>query len=307
MESFQFELVERELGHKIGAGLTSESRRLFHGRGRLFEGFEHLCIDWFDPALVVTLFADLGSEWESALTERLSLYLNDQQSLYIQRRYADTARRHYEHVSGPTLSCLSARRSDLKFALQLNNQNIGYFLDIEPARCWLERHVKGMRVLNLFSYTCSFSVLATASGAKSVLNMDLSSTSLSVGRESYKLNGLALDGVRFFANDILKSWSRLKRFGPYDIVIVDPPSFQKGSFVASKDYHKVTKRMAQLTSDSARVLLCLNAPEVKSEAFKFQLEESLSGFQFEEKLDLSEDFENADPDRGLKMFVYKKC
>jgi 23S rRNA (cytosine1962-C5)-methyltransferase len=41
-------------------------------------------------------------------------------------------------------------------------------------------------------------------------------------------------GATFLAHDIFKQLGQDHRAGPYGLVIVDPPSYQKGSFVATK-------------------------------------------------------------------------
>ena len=38
--------------------LPNESRRLMHGRGGFFEGWEHVAIDWFTPVILVTFYAE---------------------------------------------------------------------------------------------------------------------------------------------------------------------------------------------------------------------------------------------------------
>jgi hypothetical protein len=48
---------------------------------------------------------------------------------------------------------------------------------------------RGKRVLNLFSFTCAFSVAALAGGAHSVVNIDLSRPALALGRENQNANG----------------------------------------------------------------------------------------------------------------------
>ena len=297
----EFSIIAEQLDQVV---LNHQSRRLFHGRGGCYAGLEHVCIDWFEPALVVSLFSDHGRDYEQSLIDWLRKRYGDVVTIYLQQRYQ--ARPRYEHVSGPKLDNLFARRNKLRFNLHLGYQNIGYFLDIEPARLWLEKNALGKKVLNLFSYTCSFSLIATAAGAKSVLNMDLSSNSLNIGRQSYRASGLSLDDVKFFANDILKSWSRLKRYGPYDLVIIDPPSFQKGSFIESKDYEKVLRRMSQLTSPDAKVLCCLNSPKVGPKAFQSRINQYLHAFSCAEHLQASDDFPTKDPSSALKMFVYHK-
>ena len=66
--------------------------------------------------------------------------------------------------------------------------------------------------------------------------------------------------------DIFKSYNRLKKYGPYQLIICDPPSFQKGSVNIQRDYKKIISRIPQLASDGADLLLCLNSPEL-DEAF----------------------------------------
>ncbi|WP_370981456.1 class I SAM-dependent methyltransferase [Agaribacterium sp. ZY112] len=284
-----------------GRRRSLDSCRLFHGRGQCYPGLEQVLLDYYEPALVLTLFSPLQVEDELLV---LLQGLFPEAPIYLQCRYE--AQPRYVCVYGQALSELYARRGSQRFLLNLDQQNIGFFLDAEYARQWLESRAKDKSVLNLFSYTCSFSIVASAAGASSALNMDLSSRSLSLGRHNYRLNGIAEQQVRFYANDIMKSWSRLKRFGPYDLVVCDPPSFQKGSFVATKDYKKLLRRMDSLTTSSAELLLCLNSPEIRFTEFKALCDSELECFDFVERLGLHPDFPDADSERALKLLVYKK-
>jgi len=287
--------------------IGEHSQRLFHGRGRVYPGLEHVTVDYFSPALLITFYKDEGQEKECAVIECVKQCLQsaceNEKPLLVQQRWQQRPR--FDWVSGECED-LCARRGELTFNLSLNHQNIGYFLDIEPARFWLEEQCKNKSVLNLFSYTCIFSAVAMAAGASSVVNMDLSSPSLAMGRDNHRRNGLSLDNVKFYANDIFKSWSRLKRNGPYDIVVIDPPSYQKGSFIAQKDYIKVLRRMRSLLTDGGYVLACLNAPEICADEFNDWLTEGLQGFTFIRQLPSNTDFPDADPQRALKLFVYQQ-
>lgn len=282
-----------------------QSRRLFHGRGQTYPGWESVTIDIFYPAIVITLFDKKAETQLTALIHELKRMLPPVQAFYCQRRFL--LKPVFELVAGERIEALYARRDELMFRLQLDQQNIGFFLDIEPARYWLHKHAQSKRVLNLFSYTCVFSVIAMASGAASVLNMDMSSRSLNVGRENHRINDVPLDHVHFFANDIFKSWSRLRRFGPYDVVIIDPPSYQKGSFIAHKDYGKVLRRMTELCADQAQVLVCLNSPEVEYATFKTNVDKQLDGFDFSQRLAPSSDFPDISMAHALKLMVYQKA
>jgi 23S rRNA (cytosine1962-C5)-methyltransferase len=280
------------------------SKRLFHGRGQCYPGLEHIAIDWFAPALVVTLFDNKGEEWEQALITALQTVFPSVSAIYVQRRYQP--RPSFELVSGTAPDEWFANRNGLRFALSTTQQNIGYFLDIEQGRCWLEARAQGARVLNLFSYTCTFSVVAAAAGAESVVNMDLSSKSLTRGRDNHRTNNLNSNELHFYAYDILKSWSKVRRHAPYDLVICDPPSFQKGSFIASRDYPKVLRRLSEFIALGGQALLCLNSPEVSCADFKAMIDAFLSGFTFIERLDSHPDFPERDPDCALKLLVYQK-
>ncbi len=224
--------------------------------------------------------------------------------LVVQHRYLPNA--PSEVPLGQLPEQVYAQRGALRFHLHLaRQQNAGFFLDMEPGRQWLEQQAPGKRVLNLFAYTCAFSVVAVAAGADKVVNVDMSSPSLNTGRANHQLNGLDKNRSEFLAEDILKSWGRIKKRGPYDLVIIDPPSYQKGSFIATKDYAKVVRRLPELMPEGGLVLACLNAPELSEDYLKQQFEEQCPGAVFVERLTPSADFPDVDPQQQLKLLVYR--
>jgi len=36
-----------------------EAHRIFHGRGQLFEGLEHLSVDWYSPVVLITTYEEI--------------------------------------------------------------------------------------------------------------------------------------------------------------------------------------------------------------------------------------------------------
>ena len=86
----------------------------------------------------------------------------------------------------------------------------------------------GLRFLNLFSYTCSFSVHARLGGAAVATNADISGKILDKGRENYALNGLDLRPGEFFRGNALEyvRWA-LKKGLRFDGIVLDPPSFAR--------------------------------------------------------------------------------
>ena len=107
-------------------------------------------------------------------------------------------------------------------------------------------------------------------------------------------------------HDILKSFGKLKKAAPFDLIIVDPPSFQKGSFILTKDYQKVLRRLPELLNDTTQLLLCANSPELTENDFKALIEEHTQGaIEFVKRLEPTDRFIEIDSDKSLKALVYK--
>ena len=92
----------------------------------------------------------------------------------------------------------------------------------------LENPATGLRFLNLFSYTCSFSVHARLGGAAFATNADISGKILDKGRENYALNGLDLRPGEFFRGNAIEyvHWAQKKGLR-FDGIVLDPPSFAR--------------------------------------------------------------------------------
>jgi 23S rRNA (cytosine1962-C5)-methyltransferase len=128
---------------------------------------------------------------------------------------------------------------------------------------------------------------------------------LSIGRENHRLNQHALERVVFQGVDIFKSWGRLKRYGPYDILVSDPPSFQKGSVNIQRDYHKIISRIPQLVKPGGLVMLCLNSPDLDDEFLLGQVIEYCPDCSLLEKIENPEPFVDAQEGKGLKVYLFK--
>jgi len=135
----------------------NEAQRLFHGRGGCFPGLEWCVIDFFPPVVLTTLFAPPPEGFEQSLLkvfESQNQFVEQGYSLVIQHRYL--GRPTYNWLKGNSDQTVFAMRGDEKFHIRLEQKNVGYFLDMEPGRKWLEQYAAGANVLNLFAYTCVF-------------------------------------------------------------------------------------------------------------------------------------------------------
>ena len=189
-------------------------------------------------------------------------------------------------------------------------QNHGLFLDMAAGREWVRQQVlahtrpERMKVLNLFAYTCAFSVVAKLAGAGQVLNMDMSKSVLATGQHNHQINGVKA-GASFAAHDIFSSWGKITRGGLYDLIVVDPPSYQKGSFIATKDYARLMRRLPDLLAPEGQVLLCLNAPELGTAFLQEQMTEIAPELKFVQRLANPPVFADVNEECSLKVLVYR--
>lgn len=86
-----------------------------------------------------------------------------------------------------------------------------------------------VNVLNLFGYTGAATVAAAKAGA-AVCHVDAAEGMVKWCRENAALSGLAEAPVRYITDDCLKFVRReLKRGRKYDAIIMDPPTYGRGS------------------------------------------------------------------------------
>lgn len=142
--------------------------------------------------------------------------------------------------------------------------SVGLFLEHRDNRRCIRRLAAGRRVLNLFAYTCGFSVAAATGGCASVASVDLHKRYLEWGKENFAANGLDLEAHRFYCSDVFDFYRRAERQGlRYDLIVLDPPSFArmrrpKRSFVLEDQLEPLCAGAAGLLAPGGTVLLATN-------------------------------------------------
>ena len=288
----------------------AETRRLFHGRGRCWPGLEHVTADWLQGVLLVSLFrAAEGTELDAlkevllALGRSAEWQASGAHSLLLQHRYLPDS--HMEQLLGEPVEEWTISENGLRYKLDLGiKQNNGLFLDMRYGRRWVQEQAQGLRVLNLFAYTCGFSVAAIAGGAEHVVNLDMARAALSRGRDNHRLNEHDLRKVSFLGHELFKSWGRIRKSGPYDLVIVDPPSFQKGSFALNRDYQKILRRLPELLTPTGKVLACINDPDIGPDFLIEGIAAEAPELVFLQRLENPPEFPDVSAESGLKVLVF---
>ena len=93
----------------------------------------------------------------------------------------------------------------------------------------IKKQNRPIKVLNLFAYTGGATVACLAAGA-SVCHVDSSKGMVSWAKENVSASGLQDKSVRYIVDDVVKFVSReIRRQNTYDAIIMDPPSYGRGT------------------------------------------------------------------------------
>lgn len=140
------------------------------------------------------------------------------------------------------------RYKDLSFHIkQMGFKHTGLFP--EQAYNWdfimkkIKDSKRKIKVLNLFAYTGGATVAALKAGA-SVVHVDSSRGMVEWCKENVKSTGLQDGNIRYIVDDVVKFVKReIRRKNHYDAIIMDPPSYGRGS---NKEIWNLEKDLAYL-------------------------------------------------------------
>jgi 23S rRNA (cytosine1962-C5)-methyltransferase len=221
--------------------LTHESLRLAHHEMdtyRIDQYGEYLWVYWYkesDPTVQDLLrFEKISKRLHKKIFIRKMLNRGEDPNAQILWNIGNTAPRW------------TALENGIQYELRSDTGlSPGLFLDQRENRLWVQNHAEDKRVLNLFSYTSGFSVVAALAGASEVCTVDVSSNFIDWSKRNFELNGLNPedDKYEFWANDcllFLKGTIRRKR--KFGLIVCDPPSFGRSKnsvFSISKDFDEL--------------------------------------------------------------------
>ncbi len=147
---------------------------------------------------------------------------------------------------------------DLKFNVKLMGfKHTGIFPEQSINWDFMRNKIKNsnrkIKVLNLFAYTGCASVACLKEGAE-VVHVDSSKGMIDWAKENVKLNNLEDKSIRFLVDDCIKFVEReIRRGNKYDAIIMDPPSFGRGSngevWSIDKDLFNLVNLCMQILSD----------------------------------------------------------
>lgn len=243
-------------------------------------GFYPLAIDFYDGRFCVQYFSKIREEEEppQELVQEvnevlISLFSTHQEMIFWKSRIKREKTQQYEKL-GETKEFFSVYEYGVKFWINLVDYlDTGLFLDHRESRKLVASYASGKRVLNLFAYTCSFSVHAAHAGASFTKSVDMSNTYTAWGEENFVLNSIPIKNNPIVRADCLKFLDEeIQAKEKYDIIIIDPPTISRSKkmdqmFDIQKDYIFLITQSLKLLSNQGWIFFSTN-----SRKFSFDLD-----------------------------------
>lgn len=238
-----------------------------------------LAIDFYAGRYNVQYFGkgidsdDIPQELQNEVIEVLSRVLEaDSSKIYFRTRARSKESRQYEK-RGEAGEYFTALEYGVKFWINLEDYlDTGLFLDHRETRQRVARQAKDKYVLNLFAYTCSFSVHAAKAGAKFTKSVDMSNTYTEWGWNNFEVNNLPEKGNKIVRADCLKFFDEeIKDGTKYDIIIIDPPTISRSKkmdqlFDIHKDYPFLISKGLELLKPDGVIFFSTNSRKFSIDA-----------------------------------------
>jgi len=222
--------------------------RLIHSEP---DGLPGLLIDRFGDTLVVQVGTAgmklLQSLWmqalEQVLAPRAVILRNDTSS-----RLLEGLPKEVKILKGEVLALTEIHENGcIYLADLLHGQKTGWFYDQRDNRKMIAELSKDKTVIDIYSHSGGFGLLAARYGAAQVTMVDSSKLALDLARQAAERNNVSCD---YLQGDAFEVMERLRKEGKtFDIVLADPPAFVKSKkdiAAGLKGYEKVARMAAAL-------------------------------------------------------------
>lgn len=255
--------------------LRKWAKRTFTNCFRIYDRELHhvpVAIDFYAGSFCVHFYSKDRDDFEppeelvkQVIEALTTLFQVKENQIFWRTRAKSKETRQYEK-SGNSGEFFTVFEYGVKFLVNLTDYlDTGLFLDHRETRKIVAGESAGKRVLNLFAYTCSFSVHAAIAGASYTKSVDMSNTYTAWGRDNFLLNGLPTDKNEIVRADCLKFMeSEVQSKLLYDLIIIDPPTISRSKkmdqmFDVQVDYINLIKNSLRMLSKGGKILFSTNS------------------------------------------------
>ena len=250
--------------------------RLVHAEG---DGLPGLVIDRFDDTLTLQIGTAGMEKQQAAILAALDQVLKPKTVILR----ADAPNRalegldSYVKVAKGAGARIAVEENGARYIADLESgQKTGWYYDQRENRAFIATLAKGKSVLDGYSYTGGFGILAAKAGAKEVVCLDSSAPALAIAEESARTNGVKIKAVKA---DVFEELERLKAAGErFDIVLADPPPFVKSKKdlePGAKAYRKLARLAADVTAEGGIVMVASCSHNIPPDRFAAECAQGL--------------------------------
>ncbi|MBH9581460.1 class I SAM-dependent rRNA methyltransferase [Staphylococcus felis] len=303
---FELALEERQYFYHIDG---TNAFRLFNGEG---DGVGGLTIDNYDGHLLIQWYSEGIYAFRDDVINAIKSVFN-YRSIYEKTRFKND-NIHSGFVLGESAEFpIVIEENHTFYNVDLDEGRMtGIFLDQKEVRKKLRDYYSYERkVLNLFSYTGAFSVIA-AKEAVETTSVDLANRSRTLTEENFGINAIDPNTQKIFVMDTFDFYKYALRHNlKYDTIVIDPPSFarnKKKTFSVMKDYNKLIKGALDILAYNGSLILSTNHSMYSLKAFKNMakrvLDEAGVDYNVDEVMGLPKDFKthpHYKPSKYLKV------
>jgi 23S rRNA (cytosine1962-C5)-methyltransferase len=265
----------------LSTSISVDAYRIVDGEG---DGLPGLFIDRYGAVAVLNVYDDAGfSDDDVTAVARSAMDVlgpDGVGAVYVKSfvrdrsrlggRVPDEARSRVPRVGTPQPEAIVVREGEVRFEVRpYDGLSTGLFLEHRQHRRALAERPAG-RALNLFAYTCAFSVPLAKTGWH-VTNVDVSGRYLDWGRRNHALNSLEAARVRFLRRDaraFLRAAAK-RADERFDLVIIDPPTFgavdhRRGipAWRSVDDYPAIVRAAANVLAPGGVIFAATNTREL---------------------------------------------
>jgi 23S rRNA (cytosine1962-C5)-methyltransferase len=221
------------------------------------------CVQYFSPSRDSF---DPPPQLEEEINQALkTIFEVDSSLIFWRTRSKSKETRQYEKLNN-SKDFFTVIEFGVLFKINLVDYlDTGLFLDHRETRKLVASLSKGKRLLNLFAYTCSFSIHAAVEGALFTKSVDMSNTYTAWGIDNFILNSLSLQNNEVVRADCLKFLDEeIQRKISYDLIVIDPPTISRSKkmeqlFDIQVDYLSLIHKSIRLLSPGGVIIFSTNS------------------------------------------------
>lgn len=277
---FTERILEQRIDHAVSRRqhLRCDARRLVNAEGDLLPG---LIVDAYKDVVVVQLQIAAWDRHSERIVEILRNLLRPR-AIVLRNDSRGRLREGLKTYSRVALGNLDGNvvidESGIEIEVDiLKGNKTGYYIDQRNNRQMLLPFVSGKKVLDCFCYTGTWSIMCAKAGAREVVGMDISRSSVELATRNAKRNEVEID---FRVVDVFEELPAIaRRKEKFDVIILDPPSLaarRSGVGGAFRGYIHLNRVAMGLLEPGGFLLTCSCSYHITPSVFEGILQRAAS-------------------------------